>query len=241
MRAVFDFCNKYGLHSVAQGMIELPPPRLLRELVAEEALRDSHLIHQYGARVGAAPYLDAVVAFLKRRHGVVVPREAVLATAGVSGAIVSTLLMLRQQGRRRIALLEPFYTYHRKQVEAVYGFEPLCVRCDAAAGFAPDWTTIEATFAGPGLDCVILTNPNNPSGRCWRRDEMLRLVRLCEQHNALLILDEIYCDMVWHGEHFSPLLEPLSRAVVVCRGSASRWRRSRGAWASPSRIRACSR
>jgi hypothetical protein len=64
MRDVFDFCQKYGLCSVAQGMIEIAPPRQLREIVAADVLRDSHEIHQYGARVGAAPYLAAVHQFL---------------------------------------------------------------------------------------------------------------------------------------------------------------------------------
>lgn len=61
MRDVFDYCNKYNLCSVAQGMIELPPPALLRKIIADEFLKDSHIIHQYGARIGARPYIEALM------------------------------------------------------------------------------------------------------------------------------------------------------------------------------------
>lgn len=169
--------------------------------------------------------------FLVRRHNVKVPREAILATAGVSGAIVSTLLYLRGQGRSRVALLEPFYTYHQKQVEAVFSSMPAIVPC--RPDFGPDWAQLDAAFAR-GLDAIILTNPNNPSGRVWRQEELDRLVELVERHQAILIVDEIYCDMIWRGEHGSPLYHArdgreLSRNVVVCRGwakslAAQSWR-----------------
>lgn len=116
MRDVFDYCNKYGLCSVAQGMIELPPPATLRKIIAEEFLKDSHLIHQYGARIGAKPYLDALRPFLKSLYGIDVPAESIMAASGVSGAIVATLLALRSHKKNRVAILEPFYTYHKRQV-----------------------------------------------------------------------------------------------------------------------------
>jgi aspartate/methionine/tyrosine aminotransferase len=227
MRDVFDYCARHGLYSVAQGMIELPPPRRLRELVAEECLRDSHEIHQYGARIGGAPYLDAVVSYLKRRYGASVPRDGVMAIAGVSGGIVSTLLSLRTGGKKQVALLEPFYTYHSRQSEAVFGTPPMTI--PAKSDLTPDWAGIEKALKG-GVDALILTNPNNPSGRVWPKDDIVRLVRLCESTGSVLIVDEIYCDMVWRGQHYSPVqMEPLSENVVVCRGwaksvAAQSWR-----------------
>lgn len=97
-------------------MIELPPPALLRKLIAEEFMKDSHIIHQYGARIGAKPYLDSLLPFLQKMYGVSVTPDCIMATSGVSGAIVATLLALRSHNKSRIAILEPFYTYHKRQV-----------------------------------------------------------------------------------------------------------------------------
>ncbi len=62
-------------------MIELPPPRKLRELVAEICLRDSHEVHQYGARSGAAVYLDAVHQFLAQMYDVKVTENSIYCSA----------------------------------------------------------------------------------------------------------------------------------------------------------------
>lgn len=231
MRDVFDFCNKYNLCSVAQGMIELPPPRKLREIVAEDSLKDSHEIHQYGARIGAKCYLEALTRFLKKHNDADVPVEAILATCGVSAAIVATLLALRAEGKTNVALYEPFYTYHKKQVEEATGKTPRTIASNP--DYSPNWENFEKEIQ-QGLDAVIVCNPGNPSGRVWREHELRKLVQLAKTHNFVLIMDEIYCDMVWNPDvkFWSPLMDkqnPLSTNVVVCRGwskslAAQSWR-----------------
>lgn len=83
--------------------------------------------------------------------------------------------------------------------------------------FSPNFEAIEAEMT-KGLDCLIVCNPGNPSGRIWTADEMRRLVGLAEKHHTVIIVDEIYCDMVWVGKHYSPIQDGVSKNVVVCRG-----------------------
>ncbi len=150
-----------------------------------------------------------------------------LATSGVSGAIVATLLALRKRGKTRVAVLEPFYTYHKRQVEEVLGAGK-CSFVPCGADLGPDWAALETQF-GAGLDALIVCNPGNPSGRVWTAAELRRLVQLVTKHDAVLIVDEIYCDMVWAGAHWSPIADGVSAHVVVCRGwakslAAQSWR-----------------
>jgi aspartate/methionine/tyrosine aminotransferase len=141
---------------------------------------------------------------------------------------VATLLALRQKGKNRVAVLEPFYTYHKRQIEEVYGECKYHVPTNA--DFSPNWDTLEAAFSGPeALHGIIVTNPGNPTGKVWSKEDMLRLVSIVKKANAVLIVDEIYCDMIWKGRHFSPLEEGVSPNVVVCRGwakslAAQSWR-----------------
>merc|ERR1711941_140538 len=59
---------------------------------------------------------------------------------------------------------------------------------------------------------------------------MGKLVALTKQYGASLILDEIYCDMVFAGnKHYSPIQDSLEEHVFVCRGysktlGAQSWR-----------------
>jgi len=228
MRDVFDYCQRKKLHSVAQGMIELPPPLRLRQIVAE-ALLDENLqhIHQYRSRFGEPDYLESIRKLLKKHYNVEAPQGSILAASGVTAGIVATLLTLRSQGRKNIALIEPFYTYHGRQVEEVFGFGPSAI--PGNPDFSPNWDEIEKALKG-GVDCIILCNPANPTGRVWSAEELRKLVELCKPTNTWLLLDEIYCDMVFEGhKHYSPIDDGLLENVVVCRGfsktlGAQSWR-----------------
>eukprot|EP00741_Cyanophora_paradoxa_P001910 tig00000523_g1850.t1 len=206
MRDIFDYCNKLGIPSLAQGMIELPPPLPLRKLAAEVAL--SEKVHTYRNRFGSPEYREAIRKLLSRHYHCNVPVEAILATQGVSGGILSSLLHFKSQGKKRAALVEPFYTYHIKQIDLAFREYPAIIK--SKEDFSPDWDQICGSLSGaPGYekcDVIIMCNPGNPHGRAWRREEVLRMVEETKKADAGLILDECYVDMVWEGQkHFTPM------------------------------------
>lgn len=150
----------------------------------------------------------------------------ILATQGVSGGIVSTLALVQENGGSQVGVIEPFYTYHIFQIRRLYGndvpirYIPLG---SAASGFEPNWDVIESKIKGENgeskLDILIVCNPSNPTGRVWKRDEMLKLVQLTKDNNCTLLLDECYSDMVWNPNvHYSPIEDELHDHVIVVRG-----------------------
>src|SRR5438045_116443 len=83
MRDVFDYCQKRNLYSVAQGMIELPPPLQLRKLCTEAMLaEDQQHFSQYRARFGEADYLESIRRFVAKLYGVQLPEGSILAISG---------------------------------------------------------------------------------------------------------------------------------------------------------------
>jgi aspartate/methionine/tyrosine aminotransferase len=229
MRDVFDYCQRKGIYSVAQGMIELPPPRVLRQVVADHVLLDEtpgSAVHQYRSRMGEPDYLEAIRRLLKNHYGTEVPEGSLLATAGVTGGIVAALMVLRKRGKSRMAVIEPYYTYHARQVEEV--FQKLPEGIPSHPDWSPDFDAIEKALKD-GVEGILMTNPNNPTGRVWLKDEIKKLVALTKQYGAALILDEIYCDMVFKGDHYSPIYDSPEEHVFVCRGfsktlGAQSWR-----------------
>ena len=66
---------------------------------------------------------------------------------------------------------------------------------------------------------LILSNPHNPVGRAWRKDELMALGEICLEHNILIISDEIHSDLVLPGYKHVPLasLSPgLADITVTC-------------------------
>ena len=60
--------------------------------------------------------------------------------------------------------------------------------------YSIDWAATEEALAKPEAKVLLWCNPQNPVGRCWSRDEMGRLARLCVQHDVVLLSDEA-CDL----------------------------------------------
>jgi len=226
MRDIFDFCVKYNLHNLAQGMIELPPPKKLREIAAAFCLERNE-IHQYRNRFGEDDYRDALVKFVERQYGTKIGKESILATSGVSGTIVSTLMMLKNERRVknqhnihsdngvRVGLLVPFYTYHFKQITDILGEQPVFISTNE--DFTPNFEIIE-NHLQRGLDLILITNPGNPQGNVWSAENIRHIVKLTAQYKCLLLMDEIYCDLVWRGKFFSPIDDQLYEHVIVGRG-----------------------
>lgn len=67
-----------------------------------------------------------------------------------------------------------------------------------------DYADLEAKFK-QGVKAMILCSPHNPVGRVWRREELERLVDLCEKYDVLIFSDEIHGDLVYAGHKHIPI------------------------------------
>ncbi len=111
MRDIFDYCSKKGLPSVAQGMIELPPPKSLRKIASDLTLQDD--VHTYRNRFGTTEYQNGLLNLLHKHYGAneALTAENILATHGVTGACITALSYLRSLGKSRVGIVSPFYSY----------------------------------------------------------------------------------------------------------------------------------
>jgi aspartate/methionine/tyrosine aminotransferase len=54
-------------------------------------------------------------------------------------------------------------------------------------------SAIESYNAGSGkIRAVVLTNPGNPSGRCYSRESLGVVSQFCQSYDLYLIVDEVY-------------------------------------------------
>ena len=68
--------------------------------------------------------------------------------------------------------------------------------------FSINWIELENTLKQ--VDFFYLNNPQNPTGKVFSKEEVMRISELCEKHGAYLISDEAYERIVYDGrEHFS--------------------------------------
>ncbi|WP_295841624.1 PatB family C-S lyase [uncultured Apibacter sp.] len=51
---------------------------------------------------------------------------------------------------------------------------------------------------------LLLSNPHNPGGRVWNKDELKKLAEICSKNNILIVSDEIHSDLVLNGNKHTP-------------------------------------
>jgi alanine-synthesizing transaminase len=81
---------------------------------------------------------------------------------------------------------------------------PRYYACPASRAHLPDPDEIEA-LCGPRTRAIVLINPNNPTGACYPRELLERIVAIAGRHGLLLLSDEIYDDIRYDGAPFTPL------------------------------------
>jgi cysteine-S-conjugate beta-lyase len=76
---------------------------------------------------------------------------------------------------------------------------------------------------GPSTRAILICNPQNPTGRAYRRDELEELAKIAEEHDLLIISDEIHADLVYPGHTHLPISslsnEVAARTITVASAS----------------------
>jgi aspartate/methionine/tyrosine aminotransferase len=68
--------------------------------------------------------------------------------------------------------------------------------------FLPDLPALEASITNR-TKMIIVNSPNNPTGAVYSETTLRHIAHIAEQHNLLVVSDEIYEHFVYEGRHFS--------------------------------------
>ncbi len=133
-------------------------------------------------------------------------------TAGATQAILTAILAVVHAGDE-VLVIEPSYDSYVPNI-VLAGGVPVLV--PMAPDFSIDWDRVQAAIS-PRSRLIIVNSPHNPSGRILSDTDMQRLQSLAEQHNLLVISDEVYEHMVFdRQQHHSASSYPdLARRSFV--------------------------
>lgn len=178
--------------------------------------------------LGNIPELgEAFSEFSTRRDGWTPDPLQVRVAADVGVGIVETLRVITKPGDK-ILINSPvypnFWTWSR-ETHLDYIDVPLTRSENEVNGsyWYLDWDGIEKAYQS-GLKVHLISNPHNPLGRVYMRDELERLVKLAHAHNVVIISDEIHSPLTFSEQKFIPILSlsDEARAVSVTVTSSSK-------------------
>ncbi len=171
----------------------------------------------YGYLKRPDSYYDAVIDWVKRRHGWNIDREWITFSPGVVCGISVAILALSQQGDEIITQPPVYYPFFRiiKNNGRQLVYNPLSL---VDGRYRMDFDDLQEK-AGPRAKMMILCNPHNPVGRVWERDDLERVGEFCLENKIILISDEIHSDLVFEGHAHVPtasISEDISQNTITC-------------------------
>ena len=208
---------QHGAVNLAQGFPDFPAPVELK-VAAQNAIADD--LNQYPITWGIKPFREAICQSYKRFYQVDIdPEREVTVCCGATEGMIATLLALLNQGDE-VVVFEPFYENYWPDSQ-LSGAVVKYVRLRP-----PDWgfdtDELKAVFTSR-TRAVILNSPNNPTGKVFSAAELKVLGELCEEHDCLIVCDEIYEHIIFDGAtHIPPIQLGALRERTVLVNSLSK-------------------
>ena len=169
----------------------------------------------YTSNSGIIELRRAISDLVERLYGMRYdPETEVLVTVGVSEALYLALTAVLDAGDE-VIVPQPCFVSYASGVSLVGGV-PVSVPTYVDERFQVTAETLKAAIT-PRTKALLIGYPNNPTGAVLSRQRMTEIAALAEEHDLLVISDEIYDRLVYGVEHtcFSSLPGMRERTIVL--------------------------
>lgn len=155
----------------------------------------------YTPNAGIPELREAIAEYLYDRFDLQYePSNQIIVTIGGSEGIDLALRALIEPGDE-ILIPEPSYISYAP-IAAISGGKPIGIETFARDRFKLTAESLAAHIT-PRTKVLILSYPSNPTGAIMTREDYLPIAKLVEEHDLLVISDEIYAELTYEGGHVS--------------------------------------
>jgi cystathionine beta-lyase len=192
--------------------MDFPVPPFVADAVRKRA---EHPI--YGYSIIPESYYQAIINWQKKRYGWEIEKDWILFSPGVVTGLNIIVQAMTEPGDQIIVqppVYFPFFSsVNNNGRKLLYN---QLIEKDGV--YSIDFDDLEKKMAG-GAKMLIICNPHNPVGRCWTKSELEQLAACSLRHGAILVSDEIHCDLVFKPYSHIPMAtisEELLKNTITC-------------------------
>ncbi|SBT18100.1 Methionine aminotransferase [Marinomonas gallaica] len=207
-----ELAAKHQAINLSQGFPDFDGPSELLNRVDHYIQQGAN---QYAPMTGVPTLRQAIQSKLSRcyNHQADVDTD-ITVTSGATEALFATISAFVQQGDE-VIVFDPAYDSYDPAIRLNGGI-PVHIAL-LPPSFAIDWQTV-ANAVTEKTKIIIVNSPHNPTGTVFSSNDLDALYELAEQHDLLVLSDEVYEHIVFEGaEHQSVLRHKAlaKRSVVV--------------------------
>ena len=180
------------------GDPDFPTPTHICQAAADAMFRgETH----YVASAGIPELRRAIARKLQAENRIPVTPDEIIVTPGGKAALFVSILALVGPGDD-VLMFDPSWVSYEPMV-LMAGARCLHVPLLPEENYRITREAIEAVLT-PQTRLMIVNSPNNPTGRVLTREEAEAIVAVAQEHDILVISDEIYEKIIYDGrEHLS--------------------------------------
>lgn len=169
----------------------------------------------FGYSVTPREWREAYINWWDKRHGYTMRKEWLWFSTGVIPAMASIIRTLTNPDDAVIIQPPVYYVFYniinqnnRRILENTLVLKD--------GNYSIDFDDLEKKMSDEKTTLMMISNPQNPSGRIWSKDELKRVGELAKKYNVTVISDEIHCDITDPGYSYVPFASASEECQDVC-------------------------
>lgn len=203
--------EKYGKENIVAGMgiadMDFRAAPCIGNALAERCKHENWgYLHTPGS------YVDSIVNWNKRRYGLEIDPDTVVLANGVHPGLIAALTTFSPPGSR-VLLTTPTYNGFYGDLRYTRTLPEDSPMKLANGRYSIDFDDFVSRIS-PETNVFILCNPQNPTGNCWSKEDLMRLGKICLEHRIVVLADEIHCDFVMKGQKYTPFASLPDKDIV---------------------------
>jgi methionine transaminase len=204
--------REHGAVNLSQGFPDFCIPHRLVELTHSFMKKG---LNQYSPMQGVLALRERLAEKVEERYTASYdPEKEITITAGGTQAIFTAISAFINEGDE-VIIFEPAYDCYVPAIE-IHGGKPAYVQMNLS-GELIDWEKVKRLI-NQRTRMIIINTPHNPSGRVMTAADMMKLQKLTENTDIIILSDEVYEHIIFDGmEHQSIARYPklAERSIIV--------------------------
>ncbi|WP_167616410.1 MalY/PatB family protein [Maribellus sediminis] len=148
-------------------------------------------------------YFQSIINWMKRRHNWDIKKEWISFSPGVVAGLTLGIETFSKPGDGVVVMPPVYFPFFdcvkgtkRKMIENPLKLEN--------GRYTFDLEDLKSKI-DENTKLLLLSNPQNPGGMAWTREELVALTDICLENKIMIISDEIHSDLIFKGNRHIPL------------------------------------
>lgn len=150
-------------------------------------------------------YYHSIIRWQETRNGVKgLRKEHIGYENGVLGGVISALSCYASPGDAVLLHSPAYIGFTECLTQNGYQIIRSELKKDAQGIYRMDYADMEEKIKTHHIHAAIFCSPHNPSGRVWEQQELEKAMKIFEDHEVMIISDEIWSDILLNGSRHLP-------------------------------------